>query len=138
MGMYNLADVPRRATTSDVFNAIGDDCRRRILTSIGGGEASVGDVTERLRRTQPGVTQPQVSKHLRVLREVDLVRCRSAGRQRLYRVNAAALRPVHDWTSNFEQLWNERYDRLDDLLHELRPDEPGRPDEQHPTRGKTP
>lgn len=106
--------MARAATTTDVFNAIGDDCRRRILSSLGGREASVGDLTDRLR-----LPQPQVSKHLKVLRDVDLVRCRTAGRQRMYHLNAAALRPVHDWTSQFERLWNERYDQLDDLLHEL-------------------
>lgn len=111
--------MARAATTSDVFNAIGDDGRRRLLTVLGEGEASVGELTHRLH-----FSQPQVSKHLRVLREVDLVRCRRAGRRRLYRVNAAALRPVHEWTSRFERLWNERYDRLDDLLHEMQHDEP--------------
>jgi len=106
--------MARTATTTDVFNAIGDECRRDILTTLGRGEASVGELTARLR-----LAQPQVSKHLAVLRDVDLVRCRTAGRQRLYHVNAPALRPVHDWTSQFERQWNERYDQLDDLLHEL-------------------
>lgn len=109
--------MARAATTTDVFNAIGDDARRRILGTLVDGEASVGELTERLR-----FTQPQVSKHLRVLRDVDLVRCRIAGRQRVYRLNAPALRPIHEWTSRFEQLWNERYDRLDDLLHDLQHD----------------
>ena len=103
-----------------MFNAIGDECRRRILSSLGGGEASVSDLIDRLQ-----LPQPQVSKHLRVLRDVDLVRCRTAGRRRVYRLNAAGLRPIHDWTSQFERQWNERYDRLDDLLHELQTDEKG-------------
>ena len=67
--------------------------------------------------------QPQVSKHLKVLREVGLVACDRVGRQRVYRVNGAALRPIHDWVRSFEQLWNDRYDRLDDLLVELQEDE---------------
>ena len=109
--------MARSATTTDVFNAIGDECRRDILAVLGKGEASVGELTDRLR-----LAQPQVSKHLRVLRDVDLVRCRTAGRRRVYHVNAAALRPVHDWTSQFERQWNERLDRLDDLLQELQND----------------
>jgi DNA-binding transcriptional ArsR family regulator len=127
--------MARSATTTDVFNAIGDDCRRRILTVLGGGEASVSDLIDRLR-----LPQPQVSKHLRVLRDVDLVRCRATGRHRLYRVNAAALRPIHDWTSHFEQLWNERYDLLDDLLDELQSEqfrESDCSDTEHPDRGVT-
>ena len=105
--------MARTATTADVFNAIGDDCRRQILASLGGREVSVGELIDRLH-----LPQPQVSKHLKVLRDVDLVRCRSAGRQRLYTVNADALRPVHEWTGQFERLWNDRYDQLDTLLHE--------------------
>ena len=106
--------MARSATTTDVFNAIGDGCRRQILTSLGGGESSVGELIDRLH-----LPQPQVSKHLKVLRDVGLVRCRTSGRHRLYRVNGAALRPIHEWTSQFEQLWNERFDRLDDLLVDL-------------------
>ncbi len=78
------------------------------------GEAAVGDIVERVQ-----LPQPQVSKHLGVLRAVDLVRARTVGRQRLYRINGAALKPVHDWVRNFEAHWNERLDRLDDLLTEL-------------------
>jgi len=89
--------MPRAATTADAFNAIAESNRREILTALVGGEAAVGDLVDRLR-----LTQPQVSKHLGVLRSVDLVRCRTVGRQRLYRVNAPALRPIHDWVSAFE------------------------------------
>ena len=103
--------MPRAATTSDVFNAIAEPCRRQILSALGGGETAVADLVTRLR-----LTQPQVSKHLGVLREVGVVRCRSVGRQRLYRVHAPALQPVHEWVSAFEQQWNERFDRLDNYL----------------------
>ena len=106
--------VPRAATTTDVFNAVAEERRRDILDVLGGREAAVGDLVDRLV-----LPQPLVSKHLKVLRDVDLVRARSAGRTRLYRVNGPALRPVHDWVRRFEQLWNERYDRLDDYLVEL-------------------
>ena len=106
--------MARAAATADPFNAVAEPQRRRILTLLKGRERSVNDLAGRLR-----VSQPRVSKHLRVLREVDLVRARSVGRTRLYRVNGPALRPVHDWVGRFEQLWNERYDRLDDYLVEL-------------------
>ena len=121
--------MARSATTTDVFNAIGDGCRRRILSTLGGGEASVGELIDRLR-----LPQPQVSKHLKVLRDVGLVRCRTSGRHRLYSVNGAALRPIHDWTSQFEQLWNERFDRLDDLLVDLQSEHP---QPEHPQKGDT-
>jgi DNA-binding transcriptional ArsR family regulator len=110
--------MARAATTADVFNAVAEVRRRDILDLLHEGEAAVGDLVERL-----DLLQPQVSKHLKVLREVDLVRCRTVGRQRLYRVNGAALEPVHDWVRRFEQLWNERYDRLDDYLAELQKEE---------------
>ncbi len=109
-----LRGVPRAATTSDVFNAVAEPRRRALLDLLAEGEASVGDVVARL-----DLPQPLVSKHLRVLREVDLVRSRTAGRQRRYRLNAAALRPIHDWVGSFEDLWNERLDQLDDYLSEL-------------------
>ena len=97
-----------------MFNAVAEERRRGILDALGTGEAAVGDLVDRLV-----LPQPLVSKHLRVLRDVDVVRARSVGRARLYRVNGPALRPVHDWVGRFEQLWNERYDRLDDYLVEL-------------------
>ncbi len=108
--------MARSATTSDVFNAIGDRCRRDILITLGAGEHDVTALVERLRSAQPQISQPLVSKHLKVLREVDLVRCRHTGKRRFYRVNAEALRPVHVFTARFEQMWNERLDRLDDVL----------------------
>jgi DNA-binding transcriptional ArsR family regulator len=97
-----------------VFNAIAESSRREILLLLTDGESPVGDLVDRL-----DLTQPQVSKHLGVLRTVDLVRCRTVGRQRLYRVNGPALRPVHDWVATFERHWNDRLDRLDDLLVDL-------------------
>jgi DNA-binding transcriptional ArsR family regulator len=115
--IYDVA-VARAATTTDAFNAIAEASRRDILMSLSSGEAAVGEIVERLK-----LPQPQVSKHLGVLRTVDLVRCRKLGRQRLYRVNAAALKPVHDWVRSFEVHWNDRLDRLDDLLTELRQEE---------------
>jgi DNA-binding transcriptional ArsR family regulator len=110
--------MARAATTADVFNAVAEERRRDILDVLHEGEVAVGDLVERL-----DLSQPQVSKHLRVLRDVDLVRCRTVGRHRFYRVNGPALRPLHDWVVGFEQLWNERYDRLDDYLVELQREE---------------
>jgi DNA-binding transcriptional ArsR family regulator len=106
--------MARASTTADVFNAIAEAARREILDALRDGERSVGELVDEL-----DLSQPQVSKHLKVLREVGVVRCRHAGRNRLYRVNAAALRPLHDWVGAFAAMWNERYDRLDDYLVEL-------------------
>lgn len=106
--------MPRAATTSDVFNAIAEPARRDVLAVLAGGEQPVGQIVEAL-----DLTQPQVSKHLGVLRRVDLVRCRTHGRQRLYRLNGPALQPVHEWVRTFEEHWNQRLDRLDDVLAEL-------------------
>ncbi len=110
--------MARTPTTADVFNAVGDSCRREILTRIGTGQAGVGELVDAL-----ALPQPQVSKHLRVLREVGLVECDRVGRRRVYRVNGEALRPIHDWVAGFERMWNDRYDRLDDLLVELQEDD---------------
>jgi len=110
--------VARAATTTDAFNAIAEASRRDILSALAGGEAAVGELVARLH-----LPQPQVSQHLGVLRAVDLVRCRTVGRRRLYRVNGAGLKPVHDWVQTFEAHWNERFDRLDDLLTELQQEE---------------
>ncbi|MGH8972860.1 MAG: ArsR/SmtB family transcription factor [Acidimicrobiia bacterium] len=93
-------------------------CRRQLLDVLGAGEATVGELVDRL-----GLTQPQVSKHLGVLRAVGLVLVRVDGRRRWYRVNGPALKPVHDWVRTFERTWNARLDRLDDLLAELRTEE---------------
>jgi DNA-binding transcriptional ArsR family regulator len=115
-----ITGMARAATTADTFNAIAEPRRRAILDALGGGERSVGDLVDRL-----GLAQPQVSKHLRVLREVGAVDVRDDGRRRLYRVNGQALRPIHDWVVGFEQLWSERFDRLDDVLEDLKRKEQG-------------
>ena len=106
--------MARSATTSDVFNAIGEARRREILDTLIGGEKAVGAIVDDL-----SLSQPQVSRHLRVLSEVGLVRCRADGRHRLYSLEPARLRPFHDWLAKYEQAWNERLDRLDDYLKEL-------------------
>jgi DNA-binding transcriptional ArsR family regulator len=106
--------MARAATTSDVFNAVAEPARRAILEALTDGEVSVGDLVSSL-----GLPQPIVSKHLAVLRAVDLVRVHVVGRSRLYRVNAAALTPMYHWLGSFQRLWNERLDRLDDVLAEL-------------------
>ena len=94
--------------------------RRQILDLLAGGERPVNDLVARL-----GLAQPQVSKHLRVLREVGVVDVRDAGRQRLYRLNGPALKPIHDWVSNYERLWSERFDQLDVVLEDLKAKEQG-------------
>lgn len=106
--------MARAATTTDAFNAVAEPRRREILDALAGGELAVGDLTELL-----GLAQPQVSKHLRVLREVGLVDVRDDGRRRLYRVNGEPLRVVHAWVSRYERLWNERFGLVDEVLGEL-------------------
>jgi DNA-binding transcriptional ArsR family regulator len=106
--------VARLPTTTDAFNAVADSSRRALLDALGTDEATVGDLVERL-----GLHQPQVSKHLAVLRTVELVSVRTDGRLRWYRVNGPALRPVYEWVSGFESTWNARFDQLDDVLVEL-------------------
>jgi DNA-binding transcriptional ArsR family regulator len=106
--------VARSSTTSDVFNAIAEAHRREVLDALITGEKAVGAIV-----TDLSMSQPQVSKHLRVLSEVGLVKCRADGRRRLYRLEPAPLRPLHDWVAQYEQAWTDRLDRLDDYLHEL-------------------
>lgn len=105
--------MARAATTSDAFNAVAEPHRRRILTLLKGRERPVNELALALR-----ITQPRTSKHLRVLREVGLVRVREAGQQRLYGLDARGLRPVHDWVAGFEQLWGKRLDRLNEYVKE--------------------
>ena len=107
--------MARAATTSDVFNAIAEPQRRQILVLLRAGERPVTVVAKEL-----GMTQPGASKHLRVLREVRLVRDRKAGKQRLYGLDARGLRPVHEWVGGFEQFWNESFDRLDEYVQDLK------------------
>lgn len=106
--------MARLATTADVFNAIAEPQRRAILTLLARGERSVNDIAVEL-----ALKQPQVSKHLRVLKEVDLVSVRSEGQQHFYKIKADGLKPIHAWVKSFEQLWNERFDRLDAYLKAL-------------------
>ena len=98
----------------DVFDAVARADRREILDSLIAGEKAVGTIV-----TDLSMSQPQVSKHLRVLSEVGLVSCRAEGRRRLYRLEPEHLRPFHDWLAKYEQAWNERLDRMDDYLKEL-------------------
>jgi len=106
--------VARSSTTEDVFNAIAEARRREILDALITGEKAVGTIVNDL-----SLSQPQVSKHLRVLSEVGLVSCRAEGRRRLYRLEPEHLRPIHEWVGKYEQAWKERLDRMDDYLKEL-------------------
>ncbi len=106
--------MARASTTSDVFNAVADVHRREILDALITGEKPVGEIVSDL-----SMSQPQVSKHLRVLSEVGLVSCRAEGRRRLYRLEPARLRPMHEWLARYEQALNDRLDRMDDYLQDL-------------------
>jgi DNA-binding transcriptional ArsR family regulator len=110
--------MARAATTADAFNAVAEPRRRQILDLLTGGERPVNDLVALL-----GIAQPQVSKHLRVLREVGAVDVREDGRQRLYRLNGEALKPIHDWVKGYESLWSERFEALDIVLEDLKKEE---------------
>ena len=110
--------MARAATTTDAFNAVAEPRRREILDLLAGGERPVNDLVREL-----GLAQPQVSKHLRVLREVGAVEVRDAGRQRLYRLNGEALKPIHDWVKDYERLWTDRFTALDAVLEDLQQEE---------------
>ena len=112
--------MARAATTADAFNAVAEGLRREIVDLLAAGERPVAEITREL-----GLTQPQASKHLRVLREVGVVDVREVGRQRIYRLNAQALKPIHDWVRSYESLWAERFDRLDAVLDDLKTKEEG-------------
>ena len=112
--------MARAATTADAFNAVAEPRRRQILDVLAGGERPVNELVCAL-----GLTQPQVSKHLRVLREVGAVDVRNEGRQRLYRLNGHALKPIHDWVKSYEASWEERFDELDAVLDDLKRQEQG-------------
>jgi DNA-binding transcriptional ArsR family regulator len=112
--------MARAATTADAFNAVAEPRRRQILDVLAGGERPVGELVEEL-----GLGQPQVSKHLKVLREVGVVEVRGDGRRRLYRLNAPALKPIHDWVKDYERFWSERFGQLDAVLEELMEKEQG-------------
>jgi DNA-binding transcriptional ArsR family regulator len=117
---YIIQTMARAATTADAFNAVAEPRRRQILDALAGGERPVNDLVREL-----GLAQPQVSKHLRVLREVGAVDVRDEGRQRLYRLNGHALKPIHDWVKTYEHSWSERFDQLDVVLEELKQKEEG-------------
>ena len=114
MDIYD-AHVARAATTTDAFNAVAEPRRRQILDILAAGERPVNELVALL-----GLAQPHVSRHLRVLREVGLTEVRHAGRQRVYRINAQPLEPIHDWVKNYEQSWSESFDRLDVVVQELK------------------
>lgn len=113
--------MARASTTSDVFNAVADVHRREILDALITGEKAVGAIVDVL-----SISQPQVSKHLRVLSEVGLVRCRADGRRRLYHLEPAHLRPLQEWLTKYERAVNDRLDRMDDYLRELQQDGEGK------------
>src|SRR3954465_7837579 len=115
--------MARAATTTDAFNAVAEPRRREILDLLAGGERPVNDVVRAL-----GLAQPQVSKHLRVLREVGAVDVRDDGRRRLYRLNGRALKPIHDWGSAYAATWAERFEQLDVVLEEFEKEEGDVPD----------
>ena len=106
--------MARSSTTSDVFNAVAEAHRREILDALIAGEKPVGSIVDDL-----SMSQPRVSKHLRVLSEVGLVTCRAEGRRRLYRLEPARLRPLHEWVAKYEQAMNDRLDRLGNYLQQL-------------------
>jgi DNA-binding transcriptional ArsR family regulator len=110
--------MARAATTTDAFNAVAEPRRRQILDLLAQGERGVNDLVELL-----GLAQPQVSKHLRVLREVELVHVRDQGRQRLYRLNAEPLRSIDDWLHKYQAMWSERFDAMDGVLAQLKEEE---------------
>lgn len=117
--------MSRLPTTADAFNAVAEPRRREILDLLAVEERPVNELVE-----LTGLGQPQVSKHLRVLREVGAVQAREEGRQRLYRVDAEALRPIFDWVSRYQRLWEERFERLDDVLEDLKKEEGGDDDDR--------
>jgi DNA-binding transcriptional ArsR family regulator len=112
--------MARAATTTDAFNAVAEPRRRQILDLLAGGERPVNDLVGAL-----GLAQPQVSKHLRVLKQVGAVDVREHGRQRLYRLNGHALKPIHDWIKTYERSWSERFEQLDVVLEDLKAKEQG-------------
>jgi DNA-binding transcriptional ArsR family regulator len=125
-----IPNMSRAATTTDAFNAVAEPRRRQILDLLAGGERPVGDLVRVLE-----LAQPQVSKHLRVLREVGAVDVREEGRRRLYRVNGHALKPIHDWVKNYERSWSDRFDLLDTVLEDLKQEEPRQEDDERKEEG---
>src|SRR5437868_8901852 len=105
--------MARAATTTDAFNAVAEPRRREILEYLAASERPVEDIVIALR-----LAQPSVSKHLRVLRDVGLVHVRRNGRHKLYKTNAQALRPLHEWTKTFEKLWTHQLNRIKELAEQ--------------------
>jgi DNA-binding transcriptional ArsR family regulator len=118
--------MARSATTSDAFNAVAEPRRREILNLLALGERPVNDVVASL-----GLAQPQVSKHLRVLRAVGLVSVRGSGQQRIYRVNAEGLKPIHDWVRTFERFWDNQLDRIKERAERMASERPAEPPQPH-------
>ena len=112
--------MARAATTTDAFNAVAEPRRRQIVEALARGERPVNELVREV-----GLAQPQVSKHLRVLREVGVVDVREQGRQRVYRLNGRALKPIHDWVKSYERMWSDRFEELDAVLEELKQKEQG-------------
>jgi DNA-binding transcriptional ArsR family regulator len=112
--------MARAATTTDAFNAVAEPRRRQILDALADGDLRVNDLVDLLE-----IPQPQVSKHLKVLREVGLVQVRKEGRERVYRLDGQSLKPIHDWVQNYERIWSDRFDALDEVLEELKTKEEG-------------
>jgi DNA-binding transcriptional ArsR family regulator len=125
-----IGRMSRAATTTDAFNAVAEPRRRQILDLLAAGERPVGDLVRVL-----DLAQPQVSKHLRVLREVGAVNVREEGRRRLYRVNGHALKPIHDWVKNYERSWSDRFDRLDVVLETLKQEDLKQKDDEQKEEG---
>ena len=107
--------MARTPTTHDPFNAVAEPKRRQLIQAMGAEELSVNEIVDLL-----GWNQPSVSKHLGVLKQVGLVEERRVGRQRMYRVNKERLKPIFDWVTPFEQMWSERFDRLDTVLKKMK------------------
>jgi DNA-binding transcriptional ArsR family regulator len=123
--------MARTPTTADAFNAVAEPQRRRIIDLLAGGERSVNEIAAALK-----MRQPQVSKHLKVLREVGLVRVRDDGRQRVYTLNGEALRPIYEWVGPYERFWRESFERLDELLAALQAKSTGVDGEPSSTGGQ--
>lgn len=115
-----MPPMARAATTTDVFNAVAEPRRRDLIDVLASGERTVTELVDGL-----GLSQPQVSKHLKVLREVGLVAVTEDGRFRRYRLVGEPLKPIHDWISNYERVWNERFDALEAVVEELQGKEEG-------------
>jgi DNA-binding transcriptional ArsR family regulator len=124
--------MARTPTTADAFNAVAEPQRRRIIDLLAGGERSVNDIAAALK-----MRQPQVSKHLKVLREVGLVRVRDDGRQRVYTLNGEALRPIYEWVSPYERFWRESFERLEELLAALQAQSTGVDEERSSAGGES-